>query len=87
MLIETIIYLYPSKEAQMDIEPKNKTWEKTLAAFELDDVVYAHIVIEEFNPGIPEPTLVTFRSGDSLIVQIPYKKFIDIWKTSKEING
>lgn len=87
MLIETSIYLYPTREADMDIEPENRSWERTPAVFELDDVVFAHKVTEDFNPGISDPTAITFKSGDAFIVQVPYNKFIDIWKTSKQKNG
>lgn len=87
MLIETSIYQYPTKEAQMDIEPENRSWEKTPAVLKLEEIVFAHLVKEDWNPGISDPTSITFKSGDTFIIQMPYKQFIDIWKNSTENGG
>lgn len=83
MLIETSIYVYPRKEADMDIEPEKRTWEKTSFIFNLDEVVGAYRTTDDFNPGIQDPTMLYLRDGGSIEVQISYSKFVELWKNYK----
>jgi hypothetical protein len=87
MLIETFIYLFPTQEKEMGIDPINFTWEKVPVIFDLNEIAAAYLdADDETSPGIKDSTTVLFKSGRELLIQLPYTKFLDIFKNSKIPN-
>ena len=84
MLIETIIYLHPIDEDEMGLGPENRSWERTNAIFDIDQVAWAYQAVEDFNPGIESPTAINLKSGETFIIQMSYNDFVQKWKNTKE---
>ncbi len=71
----------------MDIKAEERSYIREAIILDMNEIEYAYYGTDRFEPGIKDPTMINFKSGESLKIQIPYREFVQIWKKLKNGTG